>query len=274
MPIITEDDGSLAASILHDNQPNPRDPTPRSEHDIPDEEECTELCVRDNRRASAHEFGFFGNLLSLVPANHNSMPLGQQQAVNSAVDDVLLFYELMCTMLYQNLCLRAVLGVTDGISNIDSLRHFLQSNTILKSKQKTRGQKQEVTNPTDLQQGILRAAFEGFGVRLHHAPQLMQRHLDKQLHPVAVNALEEGREGVNHSIQPVNSNKYTMNIAAHRKHQKVESIFRLSEIGLDVEHDDQDYHGSVECTNDDYIFDHEAFRACGGPSQAVVEELD
>ena len=100
MPSITEDYGSLAAPTLHDNQPNLQVPTPGYEHEVQDEEECIELCVRDNRRASAYESGFLGNLLSLVPANHNSMALGQQQAVNSAVDGVLQFYDLMCTMLF------------------------------------------------------------------------------------------------------------------------------------------------------------------------------
>ena len=303
MPSITEDDGSLTAPILHDNQPNLQDPTPGYEHDTSDEEECTELClhdnqpnlrdptpgyehdtsdeekctelcVSDNRRASGHESGSFGNLLSLVPANHNSMPLGQQQAVNSAVDDFLDFYHLICKMYYQHLLLRAALGITDGISNNGFLRHFFQSNTILKFKRRSRGRKGGMTNPRDLRHGVQRAAFKGFGVRLHHLPQLIHHHFDKQLHPAAVNTLEEGREGVNRSIQTVNSNTYTMNIAAHRQRQRVESVFRLSKIGVDVAHHDQDYDGSIKFTNDDYIFDHEAFQARCEPSRAVVEEVD
>ena len=69
----------------------------------------------------------------------------------------------------------------------------------------------------------------------------------------------ERGQGVHHSIQTVNSKTYTMNVAAHKKCQTGKSVFRLSEIGVDVVHHDQASHGDIEFTNDDYIFDHEGF---------------
>ena len=212
------------------------------------------------------------------------MQLRQQRDMDNAVNNVLVFLGSVERAVSQylrqpgglDLVQRTDSGVIAVSQLMEIMRHFLQSNNILKFKRNLQSQGSQVISPTDLEQGILGAAFSGFTVRIS---EQMHRQLRESI--VSMGTLVEGSgEGDNGLIQSVNSTTSPINIVAHQQLHEVQTIVRLGKVEVNVARQAQGFDGSFVYSSDEYIFDHEAFRSSlesGGAGQtniAVVEELN